>query len=100
MRDSMVFYRSFWESLRELEPEDLSQVFNAVMEYALDDVEPEIKGVGKAIFSLMRPQIDANNRKYENGKKGAEGGKMGGRPKKEGESENPRETPKEPQRNP
>ncbi|WP_434310475.1 DUF6291 domain-containing protein [Hominifimenecus sp. rT4P-3] len=74
MRDSVLFYRSFWEAVRELEPEGQARLIKAIMEYGLDGVEPEIGGVEKALFLLIRPQIDANNRRYENGKNG-------GRPK-------------------
>ena len=40
-----------------------------------------------AIFKLIRPNIDSNKRKYENGKKGASFGKKGGRPKKDNPSQ-------------
>ena len=73
-RDAMLFYRSFWESIRELDPDNQAAILKAIMEYALDGVEPEISGVLKSLFSLIRPQIDANNRRYQNGK-------SGGRPK-------------------
>lgn len=96
MRDSIVFYRSFYEAIKEIPLEQQGIVYNAIYGYALDGVEPELNGIAKAIFLLVKPQIDANNSRYENGKKGAEYGKKGGRPKKE----NPKETPSEPQENP
>lgn len=96
MRDSIVFYRSFYEAIKEIPIEQQGIVYNAIYGYALDGVEPELNGIAKAIFLLVKPQIDANNSRYENGKKGAEHGKKGGRPK----NENPKETPNEPQENP
>ena len=96
MRDSIVFYRSFYEAIKEIPLEQQGIVYNAIYGYALDGVEPELNGIAKAIFLLVKPQIDANNSRYENGKKGAEYGKKGGRPK----NENPKETPSEPQENP
>lgn len=74
MRDSLVFYRSFYESVAELSDDDRLKVYDALFQYALDGEEPSLSGAPLAIFKLMRPQVDANNRKYENGKKG-------GRPK-------------------
>lgn len=74
MRDSVLFYRSFWEAIRELDPEGQAKLLKAILEYGLDGIEPEINGVERALFCLMRPQIDANNRRYENGR-------GGGRPK-------------------
>ena len=70
MRDSIVFYRSFYEAIKEIPIEQQGIVYNAIYGYALDGVEPELTGVAKAIFLLVKPQIDANNAKYENGKKG------------------------------
>ena len=62
-------------------------------EYGLNGSEPELSGVSKAIFSLMKPQIDANNRRKENGFKG-------GRPKTETEpKENQTETKTKPKQN-
>lgn len=35
-RDSMVFYRSFFEAVEDLPPEDFKQAVTAIMRYALD----------------------------------------------------------------
>jgi len=70
MRESVVFYRSFYESIAELPDNDRLAVYDALFQYALDDKDPDLSGVPLAIFKLMKPQVDANNRKYENGKKG------------------------------
>lgn len=74
MRDGFVFYRSFYESFEDLSKRDKLTLFEALCNYALNDVEPELSGTPSAIFKLLKPQVDANNRRYENGKKG-------GRPK-------------------
>jgi hypothetical protein len=70
MRDSIVFYRSFYEAIKEIPLEEQGVVYNAIYGYALDGIEPELTGIAKAIFLLVKPQIDANNTRYENGKKG------------------------------
>ena len=95
MRDSLVFYRSFYEAVRELPESDQASIYNALFAYALDGEEPQLSGVQAAIFRLMKPSIDSNNQKSENGCKGGEYGKLGGRPPK-----NPKKTPKKPQENP
>ena len=69
MRESVVFYRSFYEAIKELPDEYQLEVFRAISEYSFLGEEPEMNGISKAIFSLIKPQIDANNRKYENGKR-------------------------------
>ena len=75
MRDSFIFYRSFFESFDGLSKKDKLILFEAVCNYALNDIETELSGVPSAMFKLLKPQLDANIRRFENGCKG-------GRPKK------------------
>lgn len=82
-RDSFVFYRSFEECISELDPECQIECYKAIVRYALDGIEPEANGVVMAMFRAIKPQIDANNKRFVDGKKGAEYGKLGGRPKKD-----------------
>lgn len=74
MRDSVVFYRSFYEAIRMLPAEQFKASALAILEYGLDGKEPETDGIERTVFCMAKPQIDANNRRYENGTKG-------GRPK-------------------
>ena len=69
LRDSVVFYRSFYDAIKNIPEVDQLKVYTAIMEYAMNDVQPEIDGIALAIFLLVKPQIDANNKRYENGKK-------------------------------
>jgi len=62
-------------------------------------MEPEgLTTIQRAVFAGMRAQLEANWIKYENGRKGAGFGKMGGRPGRTDKS--PGETPKKPRQNP
>ena len=71
MNESFVFYRSFAEALEELPPEQYKEVMTALTRYALDGTLPEnMDPVLKGYFVLMKPQVDANNSKRENGRKG------------------------------
>lgn len=70
MRDSVVFYRSFWEAIKQLPEKERLESLTAILEYGLDEIEPKSAGVASAIFLMAKPQIDANNRKYQNGTKG------------------------------
>lgn len=69
-RDGFIFYRSFFESLQCLDDKDFRALFNAICEYGLYGNETELTGLLKTAFLLLKPQIDANNTRYENGKKG------------------------------
>lgn len=75
MRDGIIFYKSFYESITELSSESALKIYDAIFRYAFFDEESELSGVEKAIFTIIKPQLDANNKRYEDGKKG-------GRPKK------------------
>ena len=70
MRDSVLFYRSFYEAVKNLPAEEFKKSVQAILEYGLDGEEPETEGIEKTVFLLTKPQIDANNRRYENGKRG------------------------------
>ena len=67
-RDSFIFYRSFYEAINELPKENQADTYRAIAKYALEQEETELSGISKAIFSLVKPQLDANYKKYENGK--------------------------------
>lgn len=92
MRDSFIFYRSFFESFDGLSKKDKLLLFDAICNYALNDIEPELSGVPLAMFKLLKPQVDANTRRYENGCKGGRPRKTETKPK-----ENQKET--KPKRN-
>ena len=85
MRDSFIFYESFYSGIRELNPEDQLEIYTAIFEYQFEEKEPQLTGIKKAIWSLIKPQLDANNDRYENGLKG-------GRPKKDTEKEETKKT--------
>ena len=69
--DSIVFYRSFYEAIEEIEDKDTKlEIYQAIFKYGLDGEETKLKGTAKAIFGLIKPQIDANFKKRMNGKKG------------------------------
>lgn len=71
MRDSFVFYRSFYEAMQGLSDEEKGRCFEVLANYAINGVEPAgLEPVERLFFTLAKPQIDKNNQKYENGLKG------------------------------
>ena len=98
MKESFVFYRSFYEAIKDLKIKDKLQVYEAICELSLNQKEIKLTGLAATVFKLIKPQILANYERYENGKKGGAFGVLGGRPKKEknpsGVSDkNPKKTP-------
>ena len=66
----MIFYRSFYESLDGMTETTKAQVYDAIFIYGLDFKEPTFTdAMAKSLFTLIKPQIDANVKKYHNGKK-------------------------------
>ncbi len=69
-RDSCIFYRSFYEAIKELPIALQGEAYAAIMEYALNGKEVELSGIVKTVFVLIKPQLVANKKRYENSKKG------------------------------
>ena len=94
MRESFVFYRSFYDAIKDLPRDVHGEIYTAIMEYSLYGKETEnLKTIARSVFTLMKPQIDVNNKRFENGKRG-------GRPKSEDKPKgNQNETKDEPKNN-
>lgn len=75
-RDSFIFYKSFYEAIAEADAKIQNEVFNAICKKALYEEDTKLTGVSKMLYTLIKPQLEANTKRYEDGKKG-------GRPKKE-----------------
>ena len=69
-RDTFIFYRSFKQSMSDLSDADKLIMYEAITDYSLDMKEPELTGFPKALFSLIRPFLDANTQRWKNGCKG------------------------------
>ena len=66
-RDSFVFYRSFYECIKKLPEDTQLELYRATMEYALNQEEVDMSDLGEAIFNLIRPQLEANYKRFVNG---------------------------------
>ena len=54
MRDSFVFYRSFFEAIEQAEAETQLKLYRAIADYALNGVEPEFAGMAKIAWMLIK----------------------------------------------
>lgn len=75
-RESFIFYRSFYEAIKEVDTETQVALYDAICKKALYDEETTLNGTAKILYTLIKPQLDANSKRYSDGQKG-------GRPKKE-----------------
>lgn len=69
-KESFVYYRSFWDAIRTRPDNERLALYDAIFLYAFEGKQSELQGVEYSIFTLIKPQIDANHRKWENGFKG------------------------------
>lgn len=76
--DSFIFYRSFFHAIEESDETSQLQLYRAISRYALEREEPQLRGMVKALWMAIKPQIDANIKRYINGCKGAPTGKRRG----------------------
>ena len=65
-RKQFTCYRSYYDALKELPAEEFRDIVLAVCAYALDGEEPELSGVARAIFTLIRPTLEVGRSKAEN----------------------------------
>lgn len=71
MRDCFSFYRSFLEAIDELPPDIQAEIYPAIARYALNDITPTaLSPIANCVFTLIKPIIDSNNKKRDNGAKG------------------------------
>lgn len=83
-RDSYIFYRSFYDAINKLTEHQQLVLYRAITVYSLEGEEPEFEdNVLEAMFSLIKPQLTANNNRYANGKRG-------GRPRRNQEETKPK----------
>ena len=74
MADRFPFMRMYKDVASRLSDEDRLEFYDILLDYALDDVEPDGKGVSVAVFEAVRTVVDNWKTKRDNGTKG-------GRPK-------------------
>lgn len=86
-RDSFLIYRSFIEAGRGIESKkDRLSFYEAIFDFALENKINDLQGSAKGMFILVKPQLEANRKKYDNGMKAKQNGSKTEAKKKQGES--------------
>ena len=85
-KNSFVFYDSFLSAMKHLNDSEFRECVLKIRDYALEGIDEESASPNiNIIMALAKPNLDSARRRYmasvENGKKGAEYGKLGGEPK-------------------
>lgn len=90
MKESFVFFKSYYEAASVLPPEIRLEIYDAVCRYALYGEVDEMSDMTRAMFTLMRANLDATEKKYRDA---VESGKKGGRPRKNTEKKTDQNPP-------
>ena len=94
MKESFVFYRSFYEASRFLSDEEKGRLFDMICQYGLYWNEIEWTWPAMWMFLLIKPQLDANYKRYVNWCKWWVYWKLWWRPKKTWDnSQKPQDNP-------
>ena len=82
MRESFIFYTSFGALIELLPSKKRLAIYEAIYHYAALQKEADFSADPQqdAVWRSIFPQLKANQKRYENGKKGAESGVLGGAP--------------------
>lgn len=83
MRESLIFYQSFARAIKKLpESEQLKSLWS-IIDYALEDKEPDGDGMYMVVYEMAKPQIDANVERKRNGSRGGRPTKVPEKPKEQ-----------------
>ncbi len=72
-RAGFFFYRAIFDSVSQLKKREKAIIYEAIFAYALDMEEPNMEGwsdTARAIWTLAKPMLDNDLRRFENGCKG------------------------------
>ena len=89
MRESLIFYQSFARAIKKLPESEQLKALWSIIDYALEDKEPDGDGMYMVVYEMAKPQIDANVERKRNGSRG-------GRPPKPPEKTKEQKKPVEP----
>lgn len=69
-RTQFTFYSSFWEAINGLPDELFVPIVKAICVYALDGEEIALDPIPRAIFAVIKPNLDSSRQRAERGKLG------------------------------
>lgn len=63
-----TFFRSYHDSIKELDLEDRKEMLVAIDDYIFEDQEPDFKGIKKSIWIVMKPNLTTSKNRSNNAK--------------------------------
>ena len=83
MRESLIFYQSFARAIKKLPESEQLKALWSIIDYALEDKEPDGDGMYIVVYEMAKPQIDANVERKRNGSRGGRPTKVPEKPKEQ-----------------
>lgn len=72
-REGFTFYRSFRDTIDQIDPADQLRMYRAIADYALDGKDPDtdtLSQMGRICWTALRPVIHSGRKNYLNGVRG------------------------------
>lgn len=58
-----TFFKSYYESLKNLKEKDKKEIINAILEYVFDDKIPNFSGTKKVVWTLLEPNLNTSKKR-------------------------------------
>lgn len=55
-----TFYKSYYESLKDLKEKDKKDILNAMLDYVFEDKIPKFSGIKKIVWTLIQPNLNSS----------------------------------------
>lgn len=68
--NGFTFFKSYYESLKNLKEKDKKIIINAILEYVFEDKKPQFSGIKYTIWTLIEPHLNTSKHR-SNGNSGA-----------------------------
>lgn len=82
MQDIIKFHRKWYEATKDFPDVARLEIFDAILQYALDGTVKDLTPLSKMVFPLIKQEIDNDNKRIaEISAKRRDAGKQGGAPK-------------------
>ena len=91
-RTGFVFLPSYYDAIRPLPDEMRLRLYDAIIDYGVECVTPELQGNEASLFTLVKGNLDRGKARYQ---ACVNNGKKGGRRREERTRRKPKEETKE-----
>ena len=65
MAEKLTFFRSFYEAFEDFPDEQRLALYDAVMRYAFEGVEPSLSGIAATVWKLVKPNVEKSLKRSE-----------------------------------